>query len=701
MDTDGASAPQPEATNSGSQPKRGRGKRSANIYPKDTVYVIREVGRLGEPLEPKHLRAKWRNAIGALVRDELNPAIPTWKEVPADTKKVLWDKLMTNFRFPAETEEMVRRHAMKQIGESWRGWKSSLNVKYVQKGLTPFKEFGNITPGQWERFVAQKTSAEALALSARNTERAKKNVHHHHLGPGGYYGKEEQFRKIEEDAASTGTYNLQGVSKRTRNWILSRNKEASKALKFSKPETEETVSKILNYAEQRQKGLFKPSRERDELSLALGNPEHTGRVRGLGKRVIWKEGFEKDRHMYKKHDRDREANLEVQVKALVAKALQEQGLSTEARTVMPPLGQLALVGSPPEVRSSQGSTAATTAVDRIREPTPCTLVVLMGRQSNMIEVATGEAHPPGGTYHTNRIPPDYTRVEIQTVKPEFSQWRIDFPTPEGLQILGEVVNQFVLWHKRDIILTTITSPVQTPLRMEGVHEGEIQTPHHDQQLPEMQTPPPRDDVPHDMPPSSPLPGGCVEPTHEQQEAAQQHEEHAEQVDAPEGAHGEPEIRKKHPIKIRPAYVPMTDVVGVERWYGHDMFKPENQAPRSEKAVTSKRQQVQGQAPTKTNQVTCKYVNVECITWSKNCPQKYERGKCFLPNRVIQYLPIGMKRFHDWYLRAIPTKVHLIEARFPPMTFGGPIGQIAFDFDDIHTIFRLGEMETNLIRVWCL
>ena len=83
--------------------------------------------------------------------------------------------------------------------------------------------------------------------------------------------------------------------------------------------------------------------------------------------------------MYKKHGIDREAKLELQVKALVAKALEEQGLSTEPRILMTPPGELALVGSPLKVPSSQGSTAATTPVNRIREPTSCTLVFLSDR----------------------------------------------------------------------------------------------------------------------------------------------------------------------------------------------------------------------------------------------------------------------------------------------------------------------------------
>ena len=201
--------------------------------------------------------------------------------------------------------------------------------------------------------------------------------------------------------------------------------------------------------------------------------------------------------MYKKHGRDQESNLELQQKALVAKALEEQGLSTEPRIVMAPPGQLAIVDCPPEVPSCQGSTASTIPVDRIREPTSCTLVVLIGRQNTTMEVAMGVAHPPGGLHHNNRISLDYTRVEVHTVMPEFIQWKIDHVTPEGLELLGEVMNQFILWHKRDIILTARTLPVALQLHLEGVvEEGEI----HDHHLPMM----PRSSTPcteqvHEMP----------------------------------------------------------------------------------------------------------------------------------------------------------------------------------------------------------
>lgn len=193
MGTD-ASAPQTSGTSSGSKQKRRRGERGRNLYPPDNrVFVITSVGPGGQPLEPKEVRAKFRNAIGAAIRDKCTPAIPDWRKVPDSTKDVLWKKLCKNFRFPTGTAEIVKKHAMLQLGIAFRRWKSYLNVEYVQKGLDPFNEFGKILPSEWEKFVEQKTSEEALSISSQFKEKAKKNIHPHRLGTGGYAGKLELF----------------------------------------------------------------------------------------------------------------------------------------------------------------------------------------------------------------------------------------------------------------------------------------------------------------------------------------------------------------------------------------------------------------------------------------------------------------------------------------------------------------------------
>jgi len=59
----------------------------------------------------------------------------------------------------------------------------------VQKGRTPFADYGDITPAQWEEFVRQKNSEESLALSKRNRDLALSNIHKVRLGPGDTKGR--------------------------------------------------------------------------------------------------------------------------------------------------------------------------------------------------------------------------------------------------------------------------------------------------------------------------------------------------------------------------------------------------------------------------------------------------------------------------------------------------------------------------------
>ena len=51
------------------------------------------------------------------------------------------------------------------------------------------------------------------------------------------------------------------------------------------------MRKLREYIEKAQEGTFIPDREKDELTMALGNPEHPGRTRGTPGSLSWKAGF--------------------------------------------------------------------------------------------------------------------------------------------------------------------------------------------------------------------------------------------------------------------------------------------------------------------------------------------------------------------------------------------------------------------------
>ena len=61
-------------------------------------------------------------------------------------------------------------------------------------------------------------------------------------------------------------------------------------------------------------GSFKPDREKDELTYALGTPEHTGCVRGMGV-VPWKHDFSADIETYRSRSR-KKAEQEDKMRAL-------------------------------------------------------------------------------------------------------------------------------------------------------------------------------------------------------------------------------------------------------------------------------------------------------------------------------------------------------------------------------------------------
>jgi hypothetical protein len=59
------------------------------------------------------------------------------------------------------------------------------------------------------------------------------------------------------------------------------------------------------------------------------------------------------------------------------------------------------------------------------------------------------------------------------------------PTPKGLDLLGDVMNQFILWHKKDILLNAC-SPTSTDVHLERVVEdGEVYSLACDDDMPEM------------------------------------------------------------------------------------------------------------------------------------------------------------------------------------------------------------------------
>jgi hypothetical protein len=91
-----------------------------------------------------------------------------------------------------------------------------------------------------------------------------------------------------------------------------------------------------------------------------------------------------------------------------------------------------------------------------------------------------------------------------------------------------------------------------------------------------------------------------------------------------------EARKKIPYHTRPIFTPMENVSLIDKWFAHDQYKAENQV----KEVHTRA--FEPPDISKLHKEVKKYPNIDEIKWTKDVPKKYERGKHFLPNRVIAH-----------------------------------------------------------------
>jgi hypothetical protein len=91
--------------------------------------------------------------------------------------------------------------------------------------------------------------------------------------------------------------------------------------------------------------------------------------------------------------------------------------------------------------------------------TPCHLHIPIGRVGNKIKEAAIGVAMPGRMFHNNPIPAEYAKVLVHEIT---AMACIDYPldhvTPEGINEVGEAVNQFILRNRHEIVLNGPTMP---------------------------------------------------------------------------------------------------------------------------------------------------------------------------------------------------------------------------------------------------
>ena len=469
-----------------------------------THYTITVISPLGEPKEPKKAADVFIKQCRVLVRDRIPITVRDWNKrkgapesefVAERYKEGLWNDLMAHFTLPecadeAETAKLrakVKKWTLGKMAELFRVWKKSLWAKYMEKKTPPvFDGYLAKQANHWPAFKKYKESEDALKKSAKNKKNADKKKYHHKLGPGGYETAMPKWDQKEAELLAKGVepeWMREGWELRARNWFLAHGGSYDE-------QTGDLVcddgiriprENWLKVVKQIKEGelKFKPDREKDLLTLVLGNDEHGGRTRGLGPKYPWSLGFAKDIDTYRsraraKQRRDEEvgdwsrqllARLDNQ-----QRQIDELKLSRGDHSADPALDTTVVLT---ERRSSVADSELPAGdarvidggpgypVDGIMEQIPCELHQKMKNLSMPVALGYALPCPPGTKWHTREIPDGYTKVGVDQILTGFHSMELDIHGAEGETTLGEVKGGIILWAKENIKFPAGSAPWTT------------------------------------------------------------------------------------------------------------------------------------------------------------------------------------------------------------------------------------------------
>jgi hypothetical protein len=444
----------------------------------------------GEPILPDANAKTFVRQCGVVVRDAVPITMQEWiqpnnpktgvKYVEKRLKDALWLQLMEHFILPDSLSERardkVKEFALHKMATAFQTWKKKLWTEYKARD-NKAPEFTGIYEkirNHWDAFIEYKTSIAAMEKSEKNKLNAGKKKYHHKLGTGGYKAAIPKWDALENRIVAEGiTPVTLHWPRRCRNWFFAHGGKLDPATgKIIALASLENASKeLLKAIKAAQEGQFHPDRENDELTLALGNPEHGGRTRGVGV-VPWYEGFAGWQDSYKSRSRKKKVEAD-RLSKLEQKYEQQQQEIQELKQQRATPRQVHPASEPTLQKSSAGSTGAPlghTPVDDIAEKTSCELVIKV--KNIPVRVATGYALPntPGVVWHFNPVPAGFARVAVDSIEPQYEGLELDIPGGEGESTLAEAGRALILWRKDCIVFPHLALRPPAPPSIDVQHE---------------------------------------------------------------------------------------------------------------------------------------------------------------------------------------------------------------------------------------
>jgi hypothetical protein len=86
---------------------------------------------------------------------------------------------------------------------------------------------------------------------------------------------------------------------------------------------------------------------------------------------------------------------------------------------------------------------------------------------------------------------------------------------------------------------------------------------------------------------------------------------------------------------------------------------------------------------------------------KNVSDKYVPGRPLLKWDTLKKIPAGVKRLHDWYMRASSIGIDTINVSIPPVAFVSGRQTTVITFEDIWLMMNLQRLDVQLVTMFAL
>ena len=199
--------------------------------------------------------------------------------------------------------------------------------------------------------------------------------------------------------------------------------------------------------EQMSHGSFTPTVRNDILTVALGTPDHPGRVRGVGRGVGIRDFFGAPSHrgpgLVTREEMDKMLQT-VREEIEQSKRKEIESVKLEMMSLISSKKDTSTQGAPhsPIVQSTKGSCAHVVLSDdpgSQDNTEPCELYL---EDPHRHLVARGKVHNLGSTVHHQQLKEDEVRVTVETVI--VADASVPFPTEE-VATVGEAPGNFIIW----------------------------------------------------------------------------------------------------------------------------------------------------------------------------------------------------------------------------------------------------------------